>query len=59
MQKTISVGLVRFCGVDVAYDGDAAHCSAVVMEGKSVVESADLKTAAINPYVPGLLMLEG
>jgi deoxyribonuclease V len=47
----------RICGVDVAYDGDDAYCSAVVMEGGSVIESAELKTTVKHPYVPGLLML--
>jgi deoxyribonuclease V len=47
----------RICGVDLAYDGDDAYCSAVVMEGGSVVESADSKTVVKQPYVPGLLML--
>ena len=62
----------RICGVDVAYgDGNIAYCSAVVMEaeekeevegakngrGMVVVDSADLKTTAKFPYIPGLLML--
>lgn len=51
------VSISRICGVDVAYDGDNAYCSAVVMEGGSVVESADSKTIVKYPYVPGLLML--
>ena len=49
--------ITRICGVDVAYDGDYAYCSAVVMEGGSVVESAGSKTIVKYPYVPGLLML--
>ena len=47
----------RICGVDVAYDGDDAYCSAVVMEGGSVVETADSITTVKHPYIPGLLML--
>ena len=47
----------RVCGVDVAYSGDTAYCSAVVMEGRSVAETVDSQTAAMYPYVPGLLML--
>lgn len=47
----------RICGVDVAYSGDTAYCSAVVMEGLSVAESVDSQTAVTHPYVPGLLML--
>lgn len=47
----------RICGVDVAYDGDNAYCSAVVMESESAVESADSRTTVKYPYVPGLLML--
>lgn len=51
----------RICGVDIAYDGDVAYCSAVVMEeedgGSAVVDSAALQTAVKYPYVPGLLML--
>jgi deoxyribonuclease V len=46
------------CGVDIAYDGDIAYCSAVVMEkGEVVLESNDHKTTVSHPYVPGLLML--
>jgi deoxyribonuclease V len=47
----------RICGVDAAYAGDIAYCSAVVMDGQSVVESVDAETAVTFPYVPGLLML--
>ncbi|HXG07793.1 MAG TPA: endonuclease V, partial [Nitrososphaera sp.] len=58
----------RVCGVDVAYEGDIAYCSAVVMEEKEdgkqgaggapvVINSADLQTKVKFPYVPGLLML--
>lgn len=47
----------RICGVDVAYDGDVAYCSAIVMEGGSIAESADSQTTVKHPYVPGLLML--
>lgn len=50
-------GISRICGVDVAYDGNIAYCSAVVMQGGLVVESADSRTAAKHHYVPGLLML--
>ena len=46
------------CGVDVAYSGDVAYCSAVVMDRNSkLLESVELETMAANPYVPGLLML--
>jgi deoxyribonuclease V len=55
---TDDLGVIkRVCGVDVAYAGDTAFCSVVVMEGKSVVESIDVETAVTHPYVPGLLML--
>jgi deoxyinosine 3'endonuclease (endonuclease V) len=47
----------RVCGVDAAYSGDTAYCSAVVMDRKSVVESVDSETVATHPYVSGLLML--
>jgi deoxyribonuclease V len=47
----------RVCGIDVAYSGGTAYCSAVVMEGQSVVESVDAEAAVTHPYVPGLLML--
>lgn len=48
----------RVCGVDVAYDGDTAYSSAVVMEkGKYVVESVDCITKVLFPYIPGLFML--
>jgi deoxyribonuclease V len=46
------------CGVDVAYSGDVAYCSAVVMDkGFNVVESADVQSTVTHPYIPGLLML--
>ena len=46
------------CGVDVAYSGDMAYCSAVVMDkGFNVVESVDSQSAITHPYIPGLLML--
>jgi deoxyribonuclease V len=51
------VGIGRICGIDVAYSGGTAYCSAVVMDGQSVVESVDAETAVTHPYVPGLLML--
>jgi len=47
----------RICGVDAAYSGDIAFCSAVVMDGQSVIESVDAETTVTYPYVPGLLML--
>ncbi|HEX2557899.1 MAG TPA: endonuclease V [Nitrososphaera sp.] len=47
----------RVCGVDVAYDGDVAYCSAVVTEKEQVVESVGTKTRVTYPYIPGLLML--
>jgi len=47
----------RVCGIDVAYDGDAAYCSAVVTEKNKVVESVGTKTRVTHPYIPGLLML--
>ena len=47
----------RVCGVDVAYSGGTAYCSAVVTDGQSVIESVDSETAVTHPYVPGLLML--
>jgi len=47
----------RVCGVDVAYDGDTAYCSAVVMEKSQVIEAVDTKTMVTHPYIPGLLML--
>ena len=47
------------CGVDVAYRGHAAYCSAVVMDAsmQQLVESVDAQTIVRYPYVPGLLML--
>jgi deoxyribonuclease V len=49
----------RICGVDIAYRGDAAYCSAVVMDRSTqhLVESVDTQTIVKYPYVPGLLML--
>lgn len=47
----------RVCGVDAAYSGDTAYCSAVVMDRQSVIESVGAETAVTHPYVPGLLML--
>jgi deoxyribonuclease V len=53
-------GQIRYiCGVDVAYRGHAAYCSAVVMDAsmQQLVESVDAQTIVRYPYVPGLLML--
>jgi deoxyribonuclease V len=48
----------RICGVDAAYDGNVAYCSVVVMDRKlNLLESANSKSVARHPYVPGLLML--
>ena len=48
----------RTCGVDVAYSGDTAYCSAVVMgRASQLLESVEAETVATYPYVPGLLML--
>lgn len=49
----------HICGVDIAYRGDAAYCSAVVMDRgmHRLVESLDSKITVKYPYVPGLLML--
>jgi deoxyribonuclease V len=50
--------ITRICGVDVAYSGDIAYCSAVVMDRNSkLLESVDVETVATHPYIPGLLML--
>jgi deoxyribonuclease V len=46
------------CGVDVAYSGDVAYCSAVIMDKNlKLVESVDAQSAVTHPYIPGLLML--
>lgn len=50
-------GIKRICGVDAAYSGNIACCSAVVMEGQSVLDTVNAETAVTYPYVPGLLML--
>ncbi|HZC88976.1 MAG TPA: endonuclease V [Nitrososphaera sp.] len=49
----------HICGVDVAYQGDAAYCSAVVMDARmqQLVESVNAQTIVKYPYVSGLLML--
>ena len=48
----------RVCGVDAAYDGNVAYCSVVVMDRElNLLESANSKSVARHPYVPGLLML--
>lgn len=48
----------RICGVDAAYSGDIAYCSAVVMDRDlQLIESVDAQAAVTHPYVPGLLML--
>ena len=49
----------HICGVDIAYRGDVAYCSAVVMDSsmQQLVESVDAQTVVKYPYVPGLLML--
>ena len=47
------------CGIDVAYRGNIAFCSAVIVDYESlqIVESADNTIAVKNPYVPGFFML--
>lgn len=46
------------CGVDVAYSGDIAYCSAVIMDKSfNVIESVDAQSVVTHPYIPGLLML--
>lgn len=48
----------NICGVDVAYTGNTAYCSAVVTDRNSqLLESVDAETQTTHPYVPGLLML--
>ena len=48
----------HICGVDVAYTGYTAYCSAVVTDRNSqLLESVDAETATTHPYVPGLFML--
>jgi deoxyribonuclease V len=48
----------NICGVDVAYTGNTAYCSAVVTDRNSqLLESVDAETQTTYPYVPGLLML--
>ncbi len=48
----------RVCGVDAAYDGNVAYCAVVVMDRElNLLESANSKSVARHPYVPGLLML--
>jgi deoxyribonuclease V len=48
----------RLCGVDVAYGGNTAYCSAVIIDRNlKLVESVDAETMVTHPYVPGLLML--
>ncbi|HEV8405882.1 MAG TPA: endonuclease V [Nitrososphaera sp.] len=48
----------HICGVDVAYTGNTAYCSAVVTDRNSqLLESVDAETQATHPYVPGLLLL--
>ncbi|MDQ3872553.1 MAG: endonuclease V [Thermoproteota archaeon] len=53
------VQIKHICGVDVAYQGNVAHCSAVVMDAgmQQVIESVHAQTIVKYPYVPGLLML--
>ncbi|HEU0049523.1 MAG TPA: endonuclease V [Nitrososphaera sp.] len=48
----------HICGVDVAYNGYTAYCSAVVTDRNSqLLESVNAETLTTHPYVPGLLML--
>lgn len=55
--KDVFRRIKRICGVDVAYSGGTAYCSAVVMDGHSVIESVNAETTVTYPYVPSLLML--
>ncbi len=47
------------CGVDVSYQQEIAHCSAVIVKKKTLeaVEVVRSKSIAKFPYVPGLFML--
>jgi deoxyribonuclease V len=47
------------CGVDVAYNGDIAYCSALVLNRKSleVIEIINYKTTVNNSYISSLFML--
>lgn len=48
----------KICAADVAYDGQSAYCSAVVVSRSGeMLEYADLASAIEHPYVPGFLML--
>lgn len=50
--------LNRICGVDAAYSGDAAYCSAVVMDRNlKLIETVDAQAVATHLYVSSLLML--
>ena len=47
------------CGVDVSYQQEIAHCSAVIVK-KNTLEAVEVvrsKSIANFPYVPGLFML--
>ena len=47
------------CGVDVSYQQEIAHCSAVIVKKNTLetVEVVSSKSIAKFPYVPGLFML--
>ncbi|MGE0243640.1 MAG: endonuclease V [Nitrososphaeraceae archaeon] len=49
----------NICGVDVAYNGDIAYCSALVLNRKTleVIEIINYKRTVDNTYIPSLFML--
>ncbi len=49
----------NICGVDVAYNGNIAYCSALVLNRKTleVIEIINYKRTVDNTYIPSLFML--
>ncbi|HET7643822.1 MAG TPA: endonuclease V [Nitrososphaeraceae archaeon] len=49
----------NICGVDVAYNGNIAYCSALVLNRKTfeVIEIINYQTTVDNTYIPSLLIL--
>ncbi len=47
------------CGVDVSYNKEVAHCSAVIVKQNTleVVEVAKSKSKIKHPYIPGLFIM--
>jgi len=57
--KDVVSKIKNVCAIDVSYKKTTAHCSAVVMDRKSLqqLEAVNTKTHVKYPYIPSFLML--